>query len=105
MIAGVLLYNRVYDMITQVGQDVVDDLRFAPLAAEFAAARERRGLDLKAAAKALKRPQYVVRQIEQGRLAELDPRGPQAPGLERRRPWSSRSSCRASPRRSGAACG
>ena len=56
-----------------MGTDVLDDLRFAPLAAEFAATRERRGLDLKAAAKALKRPQFVVRQIEQGRLAELDP--------------------------------
>lgn len=68
------LYNRVFDLVTQVGQDVMDELRFAPLAAEFAAARQHRGLDLKAAAKALKRPQYVVRQIEQGKLAELDAR-------------------------------
>jgi transcriptional regulator with XRE-family HTH domain len=67
------LFHRVFDLIEQVRSDVIDELRFAPLAAEIEEARKRRGLDVKAAAKLLKTSQYVVRQIEQGKLAELKP--------------------------------
>jgi len=67
------LFHRIFELIKQVRSDVIDELRFAPLAAEIEEARKRRGLDVKAAAKLLKTSQYVVRQIEQGKLAELKP--------------------------------
>ncbi len=73
------LYRGVYDLIEQVRRDVVDELRFAPLAAKLEEARHRRGLDLRAAAKLLKVPQYVLRQevlhqfeIDDARYVDLD---------------------------------
>jgi hypothetical protein len=67
------LFERIFDVMEQVRSDVIDELRFAPLAAEIERARQRRGMDLKAAAKLSKAPQFVLRQIEQGKLAELQP--------------------------------
>jgi hypothetical protein len=67
------LYRAAYDVIAQVRRDVVDELRFAPLAVELAEARARRDLDLKTAAKMVKVPQYVIQQIERGRLSDLRP--------------------------------
>jgi len=66
-------YSHMYDLVEKVRTDVVDELRIAPLASELRAVRERRGLDLKAAAKLVKVPQYVVRQLEMGKVGDVGP--------------------------------
>jgi transcriptional regulator with XRE-family HTH domain len=69
------LYRATYDLIAQVRADVVDELRFAPLAAELAQARTRRNLDVKTVAKMVKIPQYVIQRIERGSLPDVRPDG------------------------------
>jgi transcriptional regulator with XRE-family HTH domain len=69
------LYRATYDLIAQVRADVVDELRFAPLAAELAQARARRHLDVKTVAKMAKMPQYVIQRIERGSLPDVRPDG------------------------------
>jgi len=65
--------RRLQEVMGQPFVNVEDDLRFMSVAARVQEARERKGLDLKKAAAALKVPQYRLRDIEQGRLKDLVP--------------------------------
>jgi len=55
----------------QYGLNVEDSLRFQAVATRLREAREQRGIDLRAAAKALRAPQYRLRYIEGCNLNEL----------------------------------
>ena len=68
-----LMARRLQEVMGQPFVNVEDDLRFMSVAARVQEARERKGLDLKKAAAALKVPQYRLRDIEQGRLKDLVP--------------------------------
>lgn len=61
------------ELFDRYGLNVEDDLRFMSVAARVQEARERKGLDLKKAAAAVKVPQYRLRDIEQGRPKHLVP--------------------------------
>ncbi len=52
---------------------IEDDVRFQAVAARLREARESRGMDLKAAAKALRVPQYRLRCIEKCGVEDLRP--------------------------------
>jgi hypothetical protein len=55
----------------QYGLDIEDSVRFGAVATRVREAREGRGMDLKAAAKALRVPQYRLRDIEKCSLRHL----------------------------------
>ncbi len=63
---------EAFDFAERLTRLAEEGLRFAPFAALCRATREARGLDLKAAAKALKVPQYVVHGVEEGSLGEME---------------------------------
>ncbi len=53
--------------------EIENSLRFEAVAARLKHEREQRGMDLKAAAKALRVPQYRLRDIEESRMRNLRP--------------------------------
>lgn len=57
----------------QYGIEIEDSVRFGAVATRLREARESRGLDLKAAAKAARVPQYRLRYMEQCNLRQLRP--------------------------------
>ena len=59
-------------MLKQYGISSEDHFRFHPLAVRLASARAERGLDLKAAAAALKVARYRLAEIEGGRTKGID---------------------------------
>lgn len=71
-VRGALCKNML-EWTEVVRRDIVDELRFIPLAAELQAARVRRGLELKQAAKLAKLAKYTVVAIESSYLVHLTP--------------------------------
>jgi cytoskeletal protein RodZ len=59
-------------MLKRYGMSPEDHFRFHPLAVRLASARAGRGLDLKAAATALKVARYKLAEIERGRTKGVD---------------------------------
>src|SRR5207249_8100038 len=55
------------------GIDPRNGIRFHPVATRCRAARERRGLTIKSAARELRIPQYRLRDVENGRTNRVEP--------------------------------
>ncbi|MFQ5915728.1 MAG: helix-turn-helix domain-containing protein [Nitrospinota bacterium] len=65
------LGQSVVDLMRQYGVNIKDNLRFQSVAVRLREAREERGMSLKAAAAALRVPQYRLRDIEEGRVKQI----------------------------------
>ncbi len=61
------------ELSNRYGVELEDTVRFGAVAARLRDARESRGMNLKAAAKALRIPQYRLRYIEECRVKNLRP--------------------------------
>lgn len=61
------------ELSSHYGLSIEDSIRFQAVATRLRESREKRGMDLKAAAKALHIPQYQLRQVEGCRVTQLEP--------------------------------
>ena len=61
------------ELSSHYGLSIEDTIRFKAVATRLREIREKRGMDLKAAAKALHIPQYRLREIEGCRVTQLKP--------------------------------
>ena len=68
-----LMGPKVGELSSHYGLSIEDTIRFQAIATRLRESREKRGMDLKAAAKALHIPQYRLRQIEGCRVTQLKP--------------------------------
>ncbi len=61
------------ELASHYGLSIEDTIRFRAVATRLRESREKRGMDLKAAAEALHIPQYGLRDIEECRVTQLKP--------------------------------
>ena len=66
-----LMGSTFGELLDHYGLSLEDSIRFQPLATRLREAREGRGIELKAAAKALRIPQYRLRHIEDCHIEQL----------------------------------